>query len=136
MQGDRAIGDGFDVPLAELLFLPIFVSALRSFDLLGEHEGRAQIGNLVIRRATWHAPAGADFVAWARAQELPRRVFVRSPRERKPRYVDLESPSLIRAVKRFLQDGPADGHRDAPRARPSASSATTRASSGSSRSRR
>ena len=95
----------FRAPLAQLLYLPIFVAALRSFDPIGEHEGRAQVGRLVVRRASWSAPAGElpeDLGAWARDRGLPRRVFARSPLERKPRYVDFESPSLLRALSRFL----------------------------------
>ena len=100
---DRA--ERFRVPLAELLFLPIFIAAVRSFDLVGEHAGRAQIGRLVVRRASWSAPAGElpdDLAGWARDRGLPRRVFVRSPLERKPRYVDFESPALRRILARFL----------------------------------
>ncbi len=95
----------FRVPLAHFLFLPIFVAALRSFDPVGEHEGRAQIGRLVVRRASWSAPAaelGDDIAGWARERGLPRRVFARSPLERKPRYVDFESPSLRRSLARFV----------------------------------
>jgi hypothetical protein len=98
----------FRMPLAQFLFLPIFVAALRSFDPIGEHEGRAQIGRLVTRRASWPAPsaelpAGADaLAAWARDRGLPRRVFARSPLERKPRYVDFESASLTRTLARFV----------------------------------
>ena len=103
---DRA--GSFRVPLAEFLFLPIFVAALRSFDPIGAGEGRAQIGRLVVRRASWSAPAAelpvtpGDLAAWARDRGLPRRVFARSPLERKPRYVDFESPSLCRTLARFL----------------------------------
>ncbi len=52
----------------------------------------------------WSAPAnelGADLAGWARERGLPRRVFARSPLERKPRYVDFESPALCRALRRF-----------------------------------
>ena len=98
----------FRVPLAHFLFLPIFVASLRSFDLVGDGEGRAQIGRLVVRRACWSTPAGVlpakadELAAWARDRGLPRRVFARSPLERKPRYVDFESPSLRRQLVRFL----------------------------------
>jgi hypothetical protein len=98
----------FRVPLAELLYLPIFIASLRSFDPVGEGEGRAQIGRLVVRRATWSAPAAevpatpGDLAAWARDRGIPRRVFARSPLERKPRYVDFESPALCRTLARFL----------------------------------
>ena len=103
---DRA--GSFRVPLAQFLYLPIFVAALRSFDPVGEGRGRAQIGRLVVRRASWSAPAAElpaapdELAAWARERGLPRRVFARSPLERKPRYVDFESPSLLRTLVRFL----------------------------------
>jgi hypothetical protein len=94
----------FAVPLARFLFLPIFISAVRSFDPVDATE-RAGVGKLVVRRATWSAPAGElpqDLAAWARDRGLPRRVFARSPIERKPRYVDFESPSLCRTLARFV----------------------------------
>src|SRR4051812_39141052 len=47
----------FSLPLAQFLYLPIFVAAVRSFDPVGPGETRAQIGRLVMRRATWSAPA-------------------------------------------------------------------------------
>ena len=62
----------------------------------------------MVRRASWSAPAARapghadDLAAWARDRGLPRRVFARSPLERKPRYVDFESPSLCRTLARFL----------------------------------
>jgi hypothetical protein len=98
----------FATPLAQFLYLPIFVAALRSFDPIGTHVRRAQLGRLVTRRAGWSAsaaelPAAADaLVAWSRDRGLPRRVFARSPLERKPRYVDFESASLTRALARFV----------------------------------
>ena len=104
---DRA--GSFRVPLAELLFLPIFVSAIRSFDPIGGHvEGRATIGRTVVRRASWSVPvrnlpaAPDELGAWARDRGLPRRVFARSPLERKPVFVDFESPSLRRVLARFV----------------------------------
>jgi hypothetical protein len=103
---DRA--GSFRVPLAEFLYLPIFVAAVRSFDPVGAGAGRAQVGRLVVRRASWSAPAAEvpaapeRLAAWARERGLPRRVFARSPLERKPRYVDFESPSLLRTLGRFV----------------------------------
>ncbi len=73
---------------------------MRSFDLAGPGAGRAQVGRLVIRRATWPAPDGNL------PDGLPRRVFVRSPLVRKPRFVDLESPALRRTLKRFAAKAP------------------------------
>jgi Lantibiotic dehydratase, N terminus len=95
----------FRLGLAQFLYLPIFVAALRSFDPAGPGDGRAQTGRRVVRRASWSIPAGElpeDVAAWARERGLPRRVFARSPLERKPRYVDFESPSLRRTLARFL----------------------------------
>ncbi len=98
-------GGVFRVPLAEFLYLPIFVAALRSFDPVGAGAGRAQVGRLIVRRANWSEAADAlpdDLAGWARDRGLPRRVFARSPLERKPRYVDFESPTLLRMLKRFV----------------------------------
>jgi hypothetical protein len=99
----------FHVSLAELLWMPIFVAAMRSFEPLGHGSGRAQLGRLVVRRATWSAPAAElptapdDIAAWARERDMPRRVFARSPLERKPRFVDLESLVLRRGLARFIE---------------------------------
>ena len=98
----------FRVPLAQFLYLPIFVASLRSFDPVSGHDTRAQIGRLVVRRASWSARADElpasphDLAAWARDRGLPRRVFARSPLERKPKYVDFDSPSLRRTLVRFV----------------------------------
>jgi len=98
----------FRVPLAQFLYLPIFVASLRSFDPISGHDARAQIGRLVVRRASWSARAAElpaspdDLVAWARHRGLPRRVFARSPLERKPKYIDFDSPSLRRTLVRFV----------------------------------
>jgi hypothetical protein len=96
------------LPLAELLFVPIFISAVRTFDPAGAHApGRMTIGRTVIRRAHWTAPAhelaaaGEELAAWARRRGLPRRVFARSPLERKPMLVDFQSPALRRILRRW-----------------------------------
>ena len=66
------------------------------------------------RRASWSAPAAElpaapdDLAAWARERGLPRRVFARSPLERKPRYMDFESPSLRRSLIRFARGAPVE----------------------------
>ena len=102
---DRA--GSFRVPIAELLFLPIFVAGVRTFDLAGDGEGRATIGRTVVRRARWTATAGDlaaapdELAAWARDRGLPRTVFAQSPLERKPMYIDFESPALRRVLARF-----------------------------------
>jgi hypothetical protein len=103
---DRA--QTFRLPLAELLFFPIFVAAVRSFDPVGDDTpGRMTIGRTVVRRAQWTASAhelaaaGDDLSDWARRHRLPRRVFARSPLERKPMLVDFESPTLRRILRRW-----------------------------------
>jgi hypothetical protein len=101
-------GGSFDVALAELLFLPIFIAGVRSFDLVGEVEERQTLGRTVVRRATWAVPARElpespdDVAAWARDRGLPRTVFARSPLVRKPMYIDFESPALRRVLARFV----------------------------------
>ena len=114
---DLSVADGqvtdrsgsFSVGLADLLWGPIFISAVRSFDPFGERAGRVTVGRTVFRRAQWRARPGelpqepAALAAWARDRGLPRRVFVRSPLERKPIYVDLESEVLLRVLARFLK---------------------------------
>ena len=105
---DGAVADRrgtFRLPLAELLFLPIFISAVRTFDPVGAPE-RMTIGRTVIRRAHWPAPAqelaaSDDLAEWARRHGLPRRVFARSPLERKPMLVDFQSPALGRVLRRW-----------------------------------
>jgi Lantibiotic dehydratase, N terminus len=110
-EGHVSDRDGsFRVPLADLLWLPIFVSSVRSFDPFGARGSeRVTIGRTVVRRARWSCPAGElpgepDAIAsWARNQGTPRRVFVRSPLERKPIFVDLASPTLLCVLTRFLR---------------------------------
>ena len=103
---DRA--GSFHVPLAELLFLPIFISAIRTFDLFGDDvTERVTIGRTVVRRARWKAAAqelasaGDRLDEWASDRGLPRRVFARSPLERKPMLVDFSSPALRGIVCRW-----------------------------------
>jgi hypothetical protein len=103
-------GGSFRLPLADVLWLPVFVSSVRSFDPFGRRGSeRVTIGRTVVRRASWSCAAGElplepDAVAsWARDEGMPRRVFVRSPIDRKPIYVDLESPTLLRVLIRFIR---------------------------------
>ncbi len=114
MARDR--GGAFCVPLAELLFLPLFVSAIRTFDLAGGAEGaRVTLGRLVIQRAKWSASAAElpdaadDLAAWGARRGLPRAVFARTPQERKPIYVDFTSPALRRVLARRAAVARADG---------------------------
>jgi len=110
-----------DDALAEVLGLPTFVTAVRTFDLFADapHIERLTIGRAVLRRETWNVPAAevpgeqGDLAAWAAARGMPRRVFAKSPLERKPMYVDLESPVLGRILCRHVRQAAAEAP-DAP----------------------
>jgi hypothetical protein len=96
------------VSLLDAFWLPIFVSGVRTFSLLPEeeHAPRVTVGRMVVRRESWSIPAaeipdgGADVAAFARDRGMPRRVFTKSPLERKPMYLDTESPVLSRILCR------------------------------------
>jgi hypothetical protein len=96
------------VAVLDVLALPIFVSGVRVFDLLPfeEHTPRVAIGRMVLQRESWSVPAAeipahaTDVAAFARDRGMPRRVFVKSPAERKPVYLDVESVILGRVACR------------------------------------
>jgi Lantibiotic dehydratase, N terminus len=115
-----ATPDGsWQAPLAHLLWLPILVAGVHGYDPFPAAQGdghgtRITIGRTVWRRETWHippalGPACSEAAAsWARDLGLPRRVFVLSPGELKPIYVDFNSPVLTRILCRQLRRGAAD----------------------------
>lgn len=96
------------LPIDEVFGIPIFVSAVRTFTLLPqqEHAPRMTIGRMVLRREGWSIPAtdiperADDVAAFARDRDMPRRVFMKSPLERKPMYLDTESAALSRILCR------------------------------------
>ena len=116
--GELAV-DGWDVvdrsgtlrvPVLEVFSLPTFISGVRTFELYPEteHMPRVTVGRNVLRRETWNVPAtevppAADLRTWAAERGMPRRVFAKSPVERKPIYVDLDSPALTRIVARQVR---------------------------------
>ena len=63
----------------------------------------------MLRRESWAAASAdipravEDFTAWARRLGMPRRVFVKPPIERKPFYLDLDSPVLRRIALRHIR---------------------------------
>lgn len=75
------------------------------------HAPRISLGNLVIAREQWNfVPADLPFLAqkdparqfldiraWGKANGMPRRLFVKSPAERKPWFLDFDSPMLTAA---------------------------------------
>jgi len=95
----------------------LVVSSFGLFRPVG-HTPRVTIDRLVVCRETWRYPVSElPFVEtaseaerflsvrrWARAQELPRFVFVKVPGELKPFYIDFDSPIyvdiLAKAVRR------------------------------------
>jgi hypothetical protein len=105
--------------LAHLLWLPLMISAVHAYDPFpatqaGGHGTRITIGRTVWRRETWHippalGPACSEAAAsWARDLGLPRRVFLLSPGELKPIYIDFDSPVLTRILCRQLRRATAD----------------------------
>jgi lantibiotic biosynthesis dehydratase-like protein len=97
------------IPLTHLLFLPMYIAAgVRTFRPFPEGGHRITVGRTVLRRATWTIPAAdcpadpAAIAGWANAKGLPRRVFVRCPEDPKPTYIDFQSASLARILRRTL----------------------------------
>lgn len=92
---------------------------LDKFKLVGTrpHTPRITIDKLVVRRESWRFPAetievgneedaAANFLAlqrWQQVQGLPRFVFVKSPLEKKPLYLDFDSPLYGRIFSRLVQ---------------------------------
>lgn len=114
--GDLVDRDGeLRVPLPEALGMAIFIAGVRAFDLLptAEHTDRVTIGRTVLRRESWNVPADQvprdprDLPPFARDRGMPRRMFAKSPMERKPMYVDVESPALARVLCRHARQAAA-----------------------------
>jgi hypothetical protein len=89
-----------------------------------DHAPRFTVGRAVYRRETWvadasgipwarpgHGTRSSDARSWAQGLGMPRRVFVSSPAEDKPLFVDFDSAALVgmlaRVVRRTLAS-PAD----------------------------
>ena len=96
------------ISLVDAFWLPIFVSGVRALSLLPEeeHAPRVTISRMVLRREGWSIPAteiperSGDVAAFARDRGMPRRLFMKSPLERKPMYLDTESAVLSRILCR------------------------------------
>jgi hypothetical protein len=96
------------VPLVDVFAMPIFVMAVRTFEpwAAQPHQPRLSVGRVVLRRECW--AAAADEIpdaldVWARDLGMPRRVFVKTPIERKPFYLDLDSAVLRRIALRHIR---------------------------------
>lgn len=115
--------DVFDV-LSELL-VELVIDAFDVFAATGSHLPRVTIDKLVVQRESWRF--GADRLTfaqdrdpvrrywrtrrWAREAGLPAQLFVSSPIEMKPFFVDLDSPIYVdilgKAVRRVQAAGSA-----------------------------
>ena len=118
-----------DLDLVELLNEQVMAQLVQHFRLLpaGGHTPRVSLDRLVVAREGWRLPAARSAFAfaqdevtrflraqaWRREHGMPRFVFVKSPVEHKPFYVDLESqPSVelfahaVRALDREKPDAP------------------------------
>jgi hypothetical protein len=79
-----------------------------------DHTDRLTLGRVVLRRETWNQPAGSiptqpdGLAAWARDRRMPRRVFVKTPAERKLFLLDLDSPALTRIGARHIRQAAAE----------------------------
>jgi len=107
----------FDI--LEVLADALTGQVLNSFKLLrpARHTPRVNLDRLVVAREAWTRTAAelafafekaeaARFVAtrrWARAAGLPRFVFVKSPVEVKPVYIDLASPVFVDIFARLVR---------------------------------
>jgi hypothetical protein len=109
-------GGSFRLPLLEVFWLPIYIASARTFDPQPEqdHAPRLAIGHTVLAREAWNVPAtdvpprGQDIAAFARDLGIPRHVFVKSPLERKPMYLDTDSPVLARILCRHARHAAAE----------------------------
>lgn len=97
----------------------MIMQTLQAFRVLpaGAYTPRVTIDRLVVARESWALPAGAlDFAQalthedrfagarrWAGRHGMPRFVYAKTPIERKPFYVDLESPVLVESFAKAVR---------------------------------
>lgn len=99
--------------------LVVMIQVLAAFRVLpsGSYTPRVTIDRLVVARESWIIPVSelafvqestpaARFAAarrWAARRDLPRFLFVKTPGEGKPFYVDLESPVLVEGLAKAIR---------------------------------
>jgi hypothetical protein len=118
--------DGAEFPLLDVYANTLTQRVMDRFTLRpeGDHTPRISIDSMVVARETWSVPvAELEFAEvkseaerfvrarqWARERELPRYVFVVSPTEPRPFYVDFDSPVYVtifaKAARRLARKDP------------------------------
>jgi hypothetical protein len=118
--------DGAEFPLLDVFANTLTQRVMDRFTLRpeGEHTPRITVDRMVVARETWTFPvadlafAGEKAEAgrfvrarqWRREHDLPRFVFVVSPAEPRPFYVDFDSPVyvtiLAKALRRLARKDP------------------------------
>jgi hypothetical protein len=96
------------VSLMSVFSVPFMIACGVTFELQPseDHAPRIALGQTVLARESWSVAASdipdraADVAAFARDRGMPRRLFTKSPLERKPMYLDVESPVLARILCR------------------------------------
>jgi Lantibiotic dehydratase, N terminus len=112
------------LPVLDAFAQPLGEAAANALDFAPSagHASRLTIDRLVVRRETWRfnpsdiafATASSDldrYVSarrWARANGLPRCVFLRSPLEVKPIFVDFDSPVGVRIAAKLIRQASED----------------------------
>ncbi|MFP8886681.1 lantibiotic dehydratase [Streptomyces mangrovi] len=111
--------DGAEFAAVDVFSHVLTTLAMDLFRVLPEtaHSPRITVDRLVVARETWRIPAGAaDFAAekdearrfvrarhWREETGLPRFVFVASPAEPRPFYVDFDSPVYVNVLAKALR---------------------------------
>ncbi|NKI45258.1 lantibiotic dehydratase [Streptomyces physcomitrii] len=118
--------DGAEFPVADVFSHVLTTLSMDLFRLLtpAPHTPRVTLDRMVVARETWRlSAAGVDFAddkdearrfvrarQWRARQGLPRFVFVVSPTESRPFYVDFDSPVyvtiLAKALRRLARKDP------------------------------
>ncbi|WP_326556943.1 non-ribosomal peptide synthetase [Micromonospora sp. NBC_01796] len=113
----------YALPLTEVVGEALMLQLIQRFDLLppADHRPRITVDRVVIARENWRfAAAGLDFARtadeaerfrevrrWQRDRGLPRYVFVKTPVEKKPFFLDFASLASVdgfaRAVRRTVE---------------------------------
>ncbi|WP_410534802.1 lantibiotic dehydratase [Streptomyces sp. KL2] len=111
--------DGAEFAAVDVFSHVLTTLAMDLFQVLPEaaHSPRITVDRLVVARETWRIPAGStDFAAekdearrfvrarqWREETGLPRFVFVASPAEPRPFYVDFDSPVYVTVLAKALR---------------------------------